>query len=122
LAKSAESIEKKRVELCETAKECKKAQKSAQEFERKELESVVNDEWRVGSVSSELGILGTHPRQFTQERPATAGRQAKDLEYTELGRVYGEWKMVDWGHGIEIDLREKLRGRGVLIASSSRKE
>jgi len=38
LPKSAETIEKKRVEFLASAKKCKKAQKSAQEFEKRELE------------------------------------------------------------------------------------
>jgi hypothetical protein len=38
LAKSAETLEKKRVELLESARKCKKAQKSAQQYEKKELE------------------------------------------------------------------------------------
>jgi len=39
LAKSAETIEKKQVEFLVSATKCKKAQKSAQECEKKELES-----------------------------------------------------------------------------------
>jgi hypothetical protein len=35
LPKSAESLEKKRVEFCVTAKKCKKAQKIAEEYENK---------------------------------------------------------------------------------------
>ncbi len=38
LPKSAEAIEKKRVEFLVRAKKCKKAQKSAEESEKKELE------------------------------------------------------------------------------------
>jgi hypothetical protein len=38
LVKSAEAHENKRVEFCVSAKKCKKAQKSAQECEKKELE------------------------------------------------------------------------------------
>jgi hypothetical protein len=38
LPQSAEAIEKKRVEFLVRAKKCKKAQKSAQECEKKELE------------------------------------------------------------------------------------
>jgi hypothetical protein len=36
--KSVETLEKKRVEFLEGARKCKKAQKSAQEYEKKELE------------------------------------------------------------------------------------
>jgi len=37
-AKSAETLEKKRVEFLEGARKCKKEQKSVQEYEKKELE------------------------------------------------------------------------------------
>jgi hypothetical protein len=37
LRKSSESYEKKRVEFCESARKCKKVQKSAEEYEKAEV-------------------------------------------------------------------------------------
>lgn len=69
-----ESFEKKEVEFSVSAEKCKGVQKSAQECEKKELEYVVGDEWRVivvikDSPSVALTVTQTEncwytPRQF----------------------------------------------------------
>jgi len=63
LRKSAETIEKKRVEFFLSAKKRKRVRK---DVKRKNLSSVPSGEWRVAGF--ELEWIGPHPRCFLEVR------------------------------------------------------
>src|SRR5216683_8291921 len=72
LAKSAESLEKKRVEFCVCAKKRKRVRKGVK---RKNLNTGASDWWRVtssprpASRRTRMGIVGTHPGSFRPVEP-----------------------------------------------------
>ena len=94
MAKSAESLEKKRVEFPGSAKKCKRVRNS---LKRKNLNMVGSDEWR--GRSSRMGIVGIHPAVFV--RVARKGL-----------RGYGTWKSAQGIDFKEVILARFLRNFG----------
>jgi hypothetical protein len=71
----------------------------------------------LGPTRNRLGV-NQNGKNTPTPRQSLYEWQAKELEDTELGRVYGEWKVGE----IETGQPEKLRRRGVLIAATLGKE
>ena len=70
-----------------SAKKCKRVRKW---LKRKHVSVVASDEWRVPNWEESVYTAGIFVREW----------QTKDLQHTELGRVYRKWEMEAGGQRI----------------------